>query len=265
MMIKHQIKILQSIATTILAGGQGFGGTATPRQPTQAIKLYDIEASQYCRRVREVLTLLNLDVEVYPCPKNGTRFRPEAEKIIKAFGKKIQFPLLIDQNTGATLQDSQEIIDYLFKTYGKTGKTPKKWQNFQQRHILERLTSRVSLMRGLKADPMNTYTALPAKRLQLWSFEASPYTRLVRERLCELELPYILYNVPKERWQDMGLAALRVKPGKYVPLPNGKRSKEIMNMQGRLQVPYLVDNNTGVRMFESEKILQYLNQHYAGE
>jgi glutathione S-transferase len=29
---------------------------------------------------------------------------------------------------------------------------------------------------------------LPEKRLELWIFEASPYCRLVRERLCELEL-----------------------------------------------------------------------------
>lgn len=264
-MIKHQIKVLQSIATTFLAGGRGFGGTPIPKQPTKAIQLYDIEASQTCRYVREVLTLLNLDFEVYPCPNNGTRFRQEAQKMMEKLGTGMQFPLLIDQNSGVIIQDVQLIIDYLFKTYGKTGKTPKKWQNLKKADFSNTLANKVSMIRGLKADTTISQKTPPKKLLELWSFEASPYTRLVRERLCELELPYMVHNVPKERWQDMGLAVLRVKPGPYVPLPNGKRSKEIMNMQGRLQVPYLVDNNTGVRMFESEKILQYLNQYYADE
>ena len=37
----------------------------------------------------------------------------------------------------------------------------------------------------------------PAKPLELWSFEASPYCRIARETLCELEIPYILHNVAK--------------------------------------------------------------------
>ena len=85
----------------------------------------------------------------------------------------------------------------------------------------------------------------------------------MRERLCELELPYVLHTVAKECWQDMGPAVLRLKPGKYVPVEGGKRAQELPKMQGRLQVPYLVDPNTGVQMFESKDILKYLNQTYA--
>ena len=60
--------------------------------------------------------------------------------------------------------------------------------------------------------------AAPEHKLELWSFEASPYSRVVRSVLSELELPYILHSVAKERWQDMGPAILRLKPGKYEPL-----------------------------------------------
>ena len=258
----HNIKVLQSVIGTLLEGGRGVTGTATPMQPEKANQLYDMEGCPFCRRVREVLTMLNLDFEVYPCPKNGTRFRPAAEEIIKSIGGSVSFPLMVDQNTGEKLQESQAIIDYLFKNYGKSGKTPAKWQNLSKQPIAGTLVSGVRMMHGLKADTTNINKAAPAQILHLWSFEGSPFSRLVRERLCELELPYVLHNVAKERWQDMGPAVFRAKPGPYVPLAGGKREKELSNMQGRLQVPYLVDDNTGVQMFESKDIIQYLNRTY---
>ena len=72
---------------------------------------------------------------------------------------------------------------------------------------------------------------------------------------------YILHSVAKERWQDMGPAILRLKPGKYEPLKEGKREKLLPVMQGKMQVPYLVDPNTGVKMFESAEIVKYLKQY----
>lgn len=258
----HQIKVLQSVIGMLFQGGRGVSGTPNPLQPEKAIQLYDREGCPICRRVREVLTMLNLDVEVYPCPQNGTRFRPVAEEIIKSIGGTLSFPLLVDQNTGVKLQESQAIIDYLFKHYGKSGKTPAKWQNLSKQPIAGTLMSGVRMMRGLKADATNSNKGAPEQLLHLWSFEGSPFSRLARERLCELELPYVLHNVAKERWQDMGPAVFRAKPGPYVPLAGGKREKELPKMQGRLQVPYLVDNNTGTQLFESKRIIQYLNRTY---
>ncbi len=255
----HQVKVLQAVVATLLQGGRGVSGTANPKQPEKSLKLFDMEACPYCRRVREVVTLLNLDVEIYPCPKNGSRFRPVAERL----AGKAQFPLLIDDNTGTQLLESQAIIDYLFQHYGASGKTPRAWQQMSKFPIMQTLVSGASLMRGLSAQAGNTSKTAPDQLLHLWSFEASPYSRLVRERLCELELPYVLHTVAKERWQDMGPAILRLKPGKYEPLAGGKRARELPVMQGRLQVPYLVDPNTGVQMFESKDILKYLNQTYA--
>ena len=46
--------------------------------------------------VREALTLLDLDVLIYPCPKGGTTFRARAREL----SGKEQFPLLVDPNTG---------------------------------------------------------------------------------------------------------------------------------------------------------------------
>ncbi|MGB5268505.1 MAG: glutathione S-transferase N-terminal domain-containing protein, partial [Polyangiales bacterium] len=81
----------------------------------------------------------------------------------------------------------------------------------------------------------------PEKLLELYSYEGSPYCRIAREALCELELPYRLHNVPR-RSPDRGA---------YVAI------------SGKMQVPYLSDPNTGAQMFESAEIRSYLYQTYA--
>lgn len=169
---------------------------------------------------------------------------------------------LIDENTGDQLYESQEIIHHLFKHYGKTGKTPKKFSHYPKLPYVSALASLANAARGVWINKKIVNRAAPEQLLELWSFEGSPYTRLVREVLTELEIPYILHNVAKERWQDMGPAILRLKPGKYIPLPNGKREKTVEVMGRDIQVPYLVDPNTGVKMFESAKIVEYLKKQY---
>jgi len=257
-MVNHQIKVIQALASSLTAGGRGVSGTAFPKQPEKSLKLYEFEGSPFCRRVREVLTLLNLDYEVYPCPKGGQKYR----KVVKEKGGKKRFPFFIDENTGIQMYESQAIIDHLFKHYGKTGKTPKKFAHYPKLPVIALAGTIVNGARGVWINPKIKEREAPAQLLELWGFEASPYTRIVRGVLSELELPFIFHNVAKERWQDMGPAVLRFKPGKYEPLPGGKR-ENVMQVMGRdIQVPYLVDPNTGVKMFESADIVKYLNQQY---
>ena len=257
-MVNHQLKVVQALASALTAGGRGVSGTAFPKQPEKSLKLYEFEGSPFCRRVREVITMLNLDVEIYPCPKGGQKYR----QIVKEKGGKKQFPFLIDENTGDQLYESQEIIHHLFKHYGKTGKTPKKFSHYPKLPYVSALASLANAARGVWINKKIVNRASPEQLLELWSFEGSPYTRLVREVLTELEIPYILHNVAKERWQDIGPAILRLKPGQYIPLPNGKREKVVEVMGRDIQVPYLVDPNTGVKMFESAKIVEYLKKQY---
>jgi glutathione S-transferase len=81
----------------------------------------------------------------------------------------------------------------------------------------------------------------PELPLELYSFEASPFSRLVREALCSLELPYRLHNVAK-----------------------GSPSREaFVARSGRMMVPYLIDPNSNTEMFESADIVRYLEQSYA--
>lgn len=258
--IAHQVQVVQSLASTLTELGRGMNGTAFPKQPTKPLKLYEFEGCPYCRRVREVLTTLNLDVEIYPCPKNGTRFRPLVEKI----GGKAQFPFLIDENTGEQLYESTAIIAYLFKHYSADGQVPLSYRYYPPVPVAAAVGALVSGLYGVVANTSNAKVAAPEQLLALWSFEASPYARVVRARLTELELPYLLHNVAKERWQDQGPAALRLKPGKYIPLEGGKREQVLQRLGGKIQVPYLEDPNTGVKLFESAQITAYLKKQYGG-
>ena len=260
-MVHHQIKVVQALVSSITEGGRGANGTPFPNQPEKALKLYEFEGSPFCRRVREVMTLLNLDYDVYPCPKGGTKYR----KIVKELGGKAQFPFLVDDNTGEKLYESQDIINHLFKHYGKNGKTPKKYAHYPKYPVVAFAGTLINGARGVWINKRIVNREAPEQLLELWGFEASPYTRVVRGVLTELEIPFVFHNVAKERWQDQGPSVLRLKPGKYIPLPSGKREK-VVPVMGRLkndiQVPYLTDPNTGAQLFESEAIVSYLQRQY---
>ena len=249
----HQINVLRSVATSTLSAWRGTSVVKAANQPKQYLKLYDMEGCPYCRRVREALTALGLDAEIYPCPKRGKRFRPEAMRL----GGKRQFPLLVDPNTSTTLYEATDIVDYLFKTYGGRD-TPSAYTTGLLRPLLGGMGSLVRGMRGTHVRKARH----PKKMLALWSFESSPYSRLVRERLTELELAYVLHNIGKEQFADMGPAVRRVRPGPYKPRPGGRR-EQVLAALGRVQVPYLEDPNTGTQLYESADIIDYLERQYA--
>jgi glutathione S-transferase len=250
---KRQLDVLGSVAASTLALWRGTSIAQVARQPAKPLKLYDLEGSPQCRVVREALTALGLDAQIYPCPKGGKRFSPEVQKL----GGKPLYPLLLDANTGRQLHEAGDIVAYLFQTYGN-GKVPAGYQPNAVTLGASQLGSLARGLRGVRARPSKP----PKKLLDLWSFESSPYSRLVRERLTELELPYTLHNLGKEQWADMGPAVMRVKPGPYRPKPGGKR-EQLLKTLGRVQVPYLEDSNTGAKLFESAAIIDYLEQRYA--
>lgn len=247
-----------AVTTSLLASQlRGWRGTnafrPAARQPAQLLELYEYEGSAYCRLVREALTELDLDAMIYPCPIGGTRFRPKA----KALGGKLQFPFLVDPNTGDTLYESADIVAYLRRTYAGFDTVP----GLLDRPIkvaTSMLASGLRIGHGLKARPSKP-AALP---LELFSFESSPFSRLVREALCELELPYVLRNTGKGDWKDLGPPIVRDRLHK-APKGTGRNRKVLAERTGRVQLPYLVDPNTGAAMYESARILKYLQDTYA--
>ncbi|MHC5059284.1 MAG: glutathione S-transferase N-terminal domain-containing protein, partial [Planctomycetota bacterium] len=73
-------------------------GPLGPR-PERPLELYEFEACPFCRKVREALSILDLNAMIYPCPKKGPRFREE----VKRRGGKYLFPYLVDPNTGEAM------------------------------------------------------------------------------------------------------------------------------------------------------------------
>ncbi len=237
-------------------GAMAYGRRRKP--PALPLKLYDIESCPYCRLVREVLTECDLDVQILPCPQGGTRFREEAVRI----GGKAQFPLLVDDNTGKQLYDSAAIIAYLGKTYGRGA--PKLAGLLRPLSVLTSMISSALMLRPGRG--MTGMRAVPAKRaaqpLELYSFEASPFSKPVRARLCELELPYLLRNTGKGTLSDLGPPSFRDRFFKG-PMDTTRNRSWLAEHTGRVQVPYLIDANTGTAMYESQQILEYLDRSYA--
>ena len=150
-------------------------------------------------------------------------------------GGKAQFPYLVDPNDGTAMYESDDINRYLFRTYG-SGDVP----------LL--LSSAIAfpgsaIASAFRAGRGGFYRRArqPQRLLELYSYEGSPFCRLVREVLCELELPYLLHNVAQK---SPGRAAFVARSGK-------------------MMVPYLVDPNEGREMFESADIVRYLEETYA--
>ena len=201
-------------------------------RPVEPLSLYEFEACPFCRKVREALSILDLDAVVYPCPKGGPRFREE----VRRRGGKALFPYLVDPNTGRAMYESDDIVRYLFATYGD-GSVP--W-SLSLGPLTLATSGLASAWRFGRGERYRRARA-PEKPLELWSFEASPFCRIVREELCTLELPYVLHNVAKGSAKRDAFAA----------------------RSGKMMVPYLVDPNTGTAMFESADIVRYLDATYA--
>lgn len=221
-----------SLFATIARLGSGVSvGELGPR-PKQPITIYEFESCPFCRKVREALTILDLDAHILPCPKGGHRYRDE---LIER-GGKAQFPYMIDPNTGREMYESDAIVRELFQEYGQ-GSVPMLLSLGPLTDVTASLASGLRLGLGTRARPSKA----PVRPLELYSFEASPFCRIVREALCTLELPYLLHNV-----------------GKGSP-----KRDEFVKRSGKMMVPWLVDPNTGKSLFESADILSYLEETYA--
>ncbi|HYC56695.1 MAG TPA: glutathione S-transferase N-terminal domain-containing protein [Candidatus Binatia bacterium] len=224
--------VATSFAASIARAGTGMQVGTLGARPAKPLELYEFEACPYCRKAREALSILDLDARIFPCPQGGPTFR----RAMRQKGGKEQFPYLVDPNTGAEMYESDEIVRYLFARYGD-GNVP--WS--LSLPIATDLTSGLASAWRVIAGRSYRTAKMPAQPLELWSFEASPYSRLVRERLCELELPYLLHNVAR----------------------GSTKRHDFVARSGRMMVPYLHDPNTGSEMFESADICAYLELTYA--
>jgi hypothetical protein len=102
----------------------------------------------------------------------------------------------------------------------------------------------------------------PAQPLELFGFESSPYTKPVRARLCELELPYLSRAAGKHDLSEVGRATLGGEDKLKAAHGSTPNRDWLARHTGRVQLPYLIDANTGDAMFESLAIVGYLDRTY---
>ena len=151
------------------------------------------------------------------------------------------FPYMVDDNTGTAMYESDDIIDYLFNTYGPGADAV----SFTLRDPFAFWTCAfASAARGLagsKLDALARPDFASQKPIVLWGYEASPFVKVVRERLNELALPHTVVNCGRG---------------------SANRDRRVQKTGRQFQVPFLVDPNTGVEMCESTDIIKYLDSVY---
>ncbi len=228
---KSQYSILSAFGYRIKEGTS----VEFKKRPKKYLEIYEFEGCPYCRKVREAVSILDLDVIYYPCPKGGPNYRLKVKKI----GGKSQFPYLIDPNTGIKMYESADIIEYLYETYGN-GKPPPFTLSKSFLSILS--LSFASLPRFGRGSKFveNKFDPIKQEPIIYWGYEGSPFCKLVREILEEYEIPHIQKTCPR----------------------GSSKRQELYSKTGIFQVPYIEDPNTGVKLFESADIAAYIEDKY---
>lgn len=231
----YQLDQFHSAVASFLRAPRGIWVKSAARQnpprPPKMVELYEFEGCPYCRKVRDVLTELDLAYISRPCPKGASRNRDKVEQL----GGKSQFPYLVDPNTDKQLYESEAIIDYLFATYAGG---------------LERSGAYLSMLNTLWASLPSTIRPYgvrrqrssegsvdkPERLWKLYNFENSPDCRRVRERLCEYEIDYRVLNAG-----------------------NGSaRRREMLREFGSVKPPVLVEPDNKRAVAGTDRILEFI-------
>lgn len=80
--------------------------------------------------------------------------------------------------------------------------------------------------------------------IEIYLAERCPFCVKVRMYMEQKGIPYILKPVP------LGSASSEVK-------------EELKRLGGKSQVPFLVDPERNIKMYESDDIIAYVEEHYA--
>lgn len=230
---------------------------------TRLVKLYDVENNVQCRRVREVISELDLNVEtVIPSGVGSSVWDTELKVLIgqnndSSRSNSLLLPRLVvmesvsdEEQEDRVLQGAEDIIAYLEETF-TTKPTSSSTTTEESTNDIPDWTSYISTLlrigRGTSVSPAAIMPSTAAsssnyKPLILYNYEHNQFCRLVREVLTELDLPYEVRSA-----------------GKGSP----RRSELAKITGGSTQCPYLIDPNTDTQMADSKDIVAYLYKNYA--
>jgi glutathione S-transferase len=169
-----------------------------------------------------------------------------SDELNKRTGRRT-VPYLIDPNTGVEMFESNDQIEYLLSTYGPSPETFDRkalWPITFESFSVGTATAAALLrdMPGARRQENVRPDNEDMKPLELWGYECSPFVRPVREKLGSLCLPHRMVSCSRG---------------------SANRDKLVERTDGGLfAVPYLVDPNTGIEMFEGPEIVEYLEEVY---
>lgn len=83
--------------------------------------------------------------------------------------------------------------------------------------------------------------------LELYQAEDCPYCTEVREKMLDLGVSYVIHN-PRRAGGEVR---------------NEQTQEEMLAIGGDDQIPFLVDTNREETLYESDAIIDYLEQHYS--
>ena len=211
-------------------------------RPDQPLVLYEYEGSPFCRKVREAALLLDIPIENRPCPGARAGFAKELQERTG----RMTVPYMVDPNKdGVEMFESDDIIEYMLDTYGPSRDAYDPKALWPLRGGFALITATIATILRGNAGSSRQENARPdnteMQPLELWGYEPSPFVRPVREKLESLCLKHVV-----------------------VPTPRGSANRDrlIARTGKQFQVPYLVDPNTGVELFESPDIIDYLEEVY---
>lgn len=178
------------------------------------------------RKVREALSILDLDCVVYP----STRSWP-------GLGYNRQHAVLLrDPNAGGKeLVDADDIVEYLFETYG-SGVEAMPWVMKRGNGVGRVLMALAIWLRGGRGCAATSSGAEDQDPLtvEFWAYEASPFCGVAAEAIYAAGLPHVLRTVAR----------------------GSSKRDALFEAEGHFQAPYFVDGSVG--MFESAAIIEYV-------
>lgn len=221
----------------------------TTSDPPRLKELYDIENSPACRKVREMITELDLVVGlVIPATGNSRVFTEPDYKFALPKGTVIPRLVMVENGEERVLSGADEILNAFETVFALSTNV----ENDTKAKVISLLregasyvASLIRIGRGMNVSPAAAASTgkvpRPEKPLVLYSYEGNQFCRLVREVLTELDIVYELRSAGK----------------------GSLRRDELSETSGGTKCPYMLDPNKDMAVAESADIIRYLYRNYA--
>jgi arsenate reductase-like glutaredoxin family protein len=201
------------LASIIRVGENGLAGVTVSSNAKAAadirLKLYDIENSSNCRVVRELVTELDLVVEIIPVATSSSNTLPDGAEV----------PCLVASLPGGeekVMSGVSDVTEFLKETFSEGTIVVSKESSLEE--VIQALapvslfaTGALRTGRGIAVTPAVTSSVRvnrPQDKLILYSYEGNQFCRLVREVLTELDITYEVRSAGKGSPRRSELAEL---------------------------------------------------------